>query len=216
MFELQNVQYKNIVEIQNLQIGRGITALLGPSGSGKTTLLRMLNKMISPTGGRILYNGTDTREINSVELRREVMMLSQDPVIFEGTVRDNLLIGFEFQRMKPPDERELSAILDEVGLNKTLDTPADRLSGGEKQRLALGRILLLAPEVYLLDEPSSALDSDAEDLIFRMVSERAKRESKSVIIVTHARTVAEKYADELIEMLDGKIIGRRHRNGRDY
>lgn len=79
MFQFMQVKYKNIIDLPDLLINRGITILVGASGSGKTAILKMLNKMISPTQGQILYNGIDVRQINSVEHRRKVAMLSQNP-----------------------------------------------------------------------------------------------------------------------------------------
>ena len=216
MFEFFDVEYKDILKIPGMKIERGITALLGVSGSGKTTVLRMLNKMISPTAGKILYKGKDIKEYDSVELRREVMMLSQDPVIFQGSIRDNLIIAFVLQGREYPNDSSLEKVLTKVLLDKPLDDPAAQLSGGEKQRLALARLLLLDPEVYLLDEPSSALDSDTEDMIIGMLSEKAKEESGSVIIVTHSRAIAEKYADTIFEMPGGRIIHRRSDHGKNH
>jgi len=216
MFEFFDVEYKDILKIPAMKIDRGITVLVGVSGSGKTTFLRMLNKMISPTAGRILYKGKDIKEIDSVKLRREVMMLSQDPLIFQGSIRDNLLKAFALQERESPDDSSLEEVLSKVRLDKPLHDPAAKLSGGEKQRLALARLLLLDPEVYLLDEPSSALDSETEDMIIGMLSEKAKEEHRSVIIVTHSRVIAEKYADIVVEIPGGRIIDRRSDHGKDH
>lgn len=209
MFEFIDVRYKDIVDIANLSINTGLTAILGQSGSGKTTVLRMLNKMISPTQGRILFYGQDLKEIKSVSHRRNVIMLSQNPAMFDGTIRDNLTISFKLQEKENPAEDELYRILSRVQLNKELETPVIQLSGGERQRLALGRVFLSDPSVYLLDEPSSALDEDTEDTIINMVSEHVKAAGKSVIMVTHSRSAAEKYADDIIEISNGKILSRR-------
>ena len=135
-----------------------MTALLGPSGCGKTTLLRLLNKLVSPDSGRIFYKGVDIAEVPSVEHRRRVMMLSQNPVLFPGNIRDNLEVGFRLQKTEAPGEVRLREILSQVRLDKDLDGPCEQLSGGERQRLVLARVCLLDPEVYLLDEPSAALD----------------------------------------------------------
>jgi putative ABC transport system ATP-binding protein len=209
MFEFRSVKYKDVVDIPDLYIEEGLTVLLGASGSGKTTVLRMLNKMISPTEGEILFHGTGMKQIPSVKHRRKVLMLSQNPAMFEGNIRDNLTIACRFQEKDMPVDEDLREILPKVRLNKDLDTPVNYLSGGEKQRLALGRVLLLDPEVYLLDEPSSALDDDTEDTIVEMLSDLVKSTGKSIVMVTHSKAVAEKYADTLIEMSDGKIINRR-------
>lgn len=215
MFEFIDVKYKNIIDLPKLSINRGITIVVGTSGSGKTTILRMLNKMISPTQGKILFKGTDMKQIESVAHRRKVTMLSQNPAMFEGTLRDNLSIALKYQEKEIPVDQYLSKILEQVQLKKPLDTPAVNLSGGEKQRLALGRVLLLDPEVYLLDEPSSALDDDTEEMIIQMLAEHVKRVDKTIVMVTHSKTIAEKYGDEIIEISNGKVLNRRLKNERD-
>jgi putative ABC transport system ATP-binding protein len=205
MFEFANVKYKNIIDIPSLQIEKEkITTLIGSSGSGKTTLLRMLNKLISPTEGNIFYNGIDLRSINSVFHRREVAMLSQNPGIFEGSIRDNLNAGIVFQGKELLSDTVLEQTLEQVRLNKNLDELASTLSGGEKQRLALGRIMVLNPSVYLLDEPSSALDDKTEDLLIQMLVDHVKRNKKTAIMVTHSKTIARKYSDIIIEISKGK------------
>lgn len=209
MFEFIDVKYKEIIDIPKLNINTGLTVFLGPSGCGKTTVLRMLNKMISPTEGYILYNGKDLKQLDSVEHRRNVMMLSQIPAMFEGTIKDNLTIAFRFQEKDIPGDVELGKILEKVQLTKEFDTAVNQLSGGEKQRLALGRVFLCDPSVFILDEPSSALDFEAEDAIIKMVAEDIQTKDKSVVMVTHSKPVAEKYADEIIEMSNGRIINRR-------
>jgi putative ABC transport system ATP-binding protein len=101
MFRFEQVTYKDIIDIREMTISPGLTALVGPSGSGKTTLLRLMNKLVTPTYGIIYYRGLDLSEIPAVEHRRKVMMLSQNPILFPGNIRDNLNIGFRFQKKKP-------------------------------------------------------------------------------------------------------------------
>jgi putative ABC transport system ATP-binding protein len=209
MFEFVDVKYKNILDVPELQIEKEkITTLIGSSGSGKTTLLKMLNKLISPTEGKILYNGTDLHSIDSVLHRREVLMLTQNPAIFEGSIKDNLNAGLVFQGKKLIPDTILKQTLEQVKLNKDLDTSANTLSGGEKQRLALGRILVLNPCIFLLDEPSSALDDETEDVLIQMLIEYVQKSRKTIIMVTHSKAVAQKYSDVIIEISEGKIKGR--------
>jgi putative ABC transport system ATP-binding protein len=214
IFRFSDVRYRDIIEIDELTINKGVTILLGPSGGGKTTFLRMLNKMISPTKGQIFFMGEPLSKIESVQLRRKVMMLSQNPVVFPGTVRDNLAIAFEFQDKIKPDDDALDDMLSRIQLNKKLDDGVINLSGGEKQRLALGRLLLLEPEVYLFDEPSSSLDDDTEDLIIRMLSMHVEKQGQSIVMVTHSKRIAEKYADVILEISEGKVL-RSVKNERD-
>lgn len=217
MFKFIDVRYKGILDLPTLYIEKGkITTLVGASGSGKTTILKMLNKMISPTQGRILFNGVDLKEINSVAHRRRVTMLSQSPAMFEGSIRDNLIAGLRFQQREIPSDEVLYQVLEQVKLKKSLESSANTLSGGEKQRLALGRVLILNPDVYLLDEPSSALDDETEEIIIHMVTEHVRRENKTLVMATHSKAIAEKYSDTIIEISEGRCSSRRCNNERNH
>jgi len=205
MFQFVDVQYKDILDVPSLLIEKGkITTLVGSSGSGKTTLLRMLNKLLSPTQGRILFNNQDLEAINTVTHRRQVTMLSQNPVVFDGTIRDNLNIGLKFQEKSLCSDDRLLVMLENVKLKKALDTSPSVLSGGEKQRLALGRVLLLNSDIYLLDEPSAALDDETEETIIKMVAEFVRLEKKTLVMVTHSKAMAEKCSDTILEISEGR------------
>ncbi len=208
MFSFENVKYKNILNIENLHIEKNkVTCIVGESGSGKTTLLKLFNKLISPDSGIIKYMDKYMKEVDSVELRREVVMLPQSPAIYEGTVKENLLIGLKFSEKKDVvDDNNLKEILKEVNLNKELDEDAEKISGGEQQRLALGRIILLDPNVYLLDEPSSALDEETEHLVIEKMVEHVRKTNKTLIMVTHTKRIAEEFGDNIIEVKKGKIL----------
>ncbi len=207
LFELKNVTYKHVLDIADLSFEGGkITTLQGKSGGGKTTILKLLNKMISPCIGEILYNGTPLQDINSVEHRRNVVMLSQNSIIFPGSIADNLNIALKFQDQEPATEAELKEILKKLELDKQLHEPALNLSGGEKQRLSLGRILLLNPEVYLFDEPSSSLDDTTEEFIIDMLTSHVREENRSAIIVTHSKDMSKRYSDIIFDVIGGRIL----------
>lgn len=209
MFTFHDVTFLDILRISSLEIAAGrVTSLLGESGSGKTTVLKMLNKMVSPTSGEILYNDRPLRDIDSVIHRREVCMLSQSPVMFGGSIRDNLTVGQKFQKKSLPDDEVLIQMLARIRLNKPLSESVANLSGGEKQRLALGRILLLDAPVYLLDEPSSALDDSTATAIVEMIASCVRERAKTLVLVTHSGAVADKYSDDIIEIRK-KIAERR-------
>lgn len=210
MFYLNNVKYKHILSIDSLEIKKHkITCIVGESGSGKSTLLRLLNKLISCDKGEIYYNNIPYQTIASVNLRRKVVMLPQLPAIFDGSIRDNLLIGLAFAEKPEADDKKLHSILEMVHLDKPLDNNSELLSGGEKQRLALGRILLLEPEVFLLDEPSSALDEETERIIIEKLIAYVKETNKTLIMVTHSKKIALTYADDVIEIQQGRVIRMR-------
>lgn len=207
MFSLLDVRYQNILHIPQLSIEGGrITSILGESGSGKTTLLRLLNKLISPSEGSIFFQGEDISNMDSVELRRKVVMLPQTPVIFPGNLKDNLLIGLRFAGKEAVSDKNLEEILLNVKLDLNMNQDAAKLSGGEKQRLALARVLLMDPLVYLLDEPSSALDKDTEKVIINMMFENVRKNNKTLIMVTHSKEMAFKVSDEIVNIDKGQIL----------
>lgn len=210
IFLLKNVKYKDILNIENLRIeGHKVTCIVGASGSGKTTLLRLLNKLISSDTGEILYNSNSINNMEAVKLRREVVMLPQSPAIFNGTIRDNLLIGLKFSEKPPVSDTKLSEVLQMVNLSKDLNETPDILSGGEKQRLALGRVILMNPEVLLLDEPSSALDEDTAHLIIDSLVNYSRKNNKTLIMVTHSKKIANTFSDYIIEIKSGEIISEK-------
>ncbi|MDK7491330.1 ABC transporter ATP-binding protein [Bacillus paranthracis] len=201
MFILKDVTYKDILHIPYLQIQKEkITCIIGESGSGKSTLLRMLNDLQSPTSGTIEYNGKLISDYPPIQLRRDVVMLGQTPPIFDGTIKDNLLMGLRLSEKPFPNDDILQSALKVVSLEKSLEDNADSLSGGEKQRLAFARIVLMDPPVYLLDEPTSALDSDTERRVMKQFTMLAKEKKKTVIFITHSQQLPEEIADDIIEI----------------
>lgn len=210
MFHLKKVRYKDILHIDELIIKPyKVTCIVGESGSGKTTLIKLLNKLISCDSGEIIYNEQSLSDINPINLRRNVVMLSQTPAIFDGNIKDNLLIGLKFSQKEPVSDNLLYKVLKIVKLNKELNQDAQKLSGGEKQRIALARVILMKPKVLLLDEPSSALDEDTENIIIEELVNYAKQNGETLIMVTHSKKVANQFADEIIMIKDGNIINQK-------
>jgi putative ABC transport system ATP-binding protein len=213
-FVLKEVRFKDVLDIESLRIDAcKVSAIVGPSGGGKTTLLRILNRMNTPDSGRVLFFGEPVDEMDPVELRRRVVMLTQMPVIFPGTVGDNLLTGCRFAEKEKPSAEDVTAIMGRVGLDKELSADAARLSGGEKQRLALARVMLMDPEVMLLDEPSASLDEETEVRIFDLVTEFCRECCKTLVMVTHSEKGFTGYYDTLIRISDGRIdqVSRKER-----
>lgn len=207
MFTFDNVRYKDILDIDKLKIDLGkVTCITGPSGSGKSTFLRLINKLISPDSGVIALDGENIANIDSVTYRRRVPMLSQSPVTFPGNIRDNLLIGRKFQGKDPLNDDKLLKALKAVSLEEPLDKNIENLSGGEQQRVSIARLMLLDSEIYLLDEPSSALDDITEDFVIKSMVDMARDENKTIIYVTHSNSMAKKYSDSVINIVDGRVV----------
>jgi len=216
MFTFKNVRYGDILDIENLTIRPFQTTwIVGESGSGKTTLLKMLNNLLTPDQGELFYKGTDLAALDPVQLRREVVMLPQSPLIFPGTIKENLLIGCRFSEKTVPADDQLTTVLAALKLKKGLDRKAADLSGGEKQRLAICRVLLMEPEVFLLDEPTSALDNGTEEMVMQKVVEYGRQNKKTVVIITHSPKMARRFGGLLIALHEGKISGVEEAKGED-
>lgn len=201
MFKMNNLMVENVLEIKDLELDSRVISVEGQSGSGKSTLLRLLNNLDEPTSGTIQFGESELSSIPPQELRKRIVMVPQDPVMFDGTIRDNLLIGLQFSGEKNVPDDRLKEVLDMFRLDKDLDTKVSELSGGEQQRIALGRVLFLAKaEAYLLDEPSSDLDDRTTAHIMEQFIETAKEQGKQTIMVTHDKTVSKNFADSIINM----------------
>lgn len=133
-------------------------------------------------------------------------MLPQSPAIFNGNIKDNLLVGLKFSEKPLISDRKLIETLQLINLKKDFNETPDALSGGEKQSLALGRVILMDPDVLLLDEPSSALDEDTEHIIIDSLVKYSRKNNKTLIMVTHSKKVANTFSDYIIEMKNGEII----------
>lgn len=201
MFQLENVIVNNVIEIESLTLDANVISIEGQSGSGKSTLLRLLNNLDDPSSGKIYLQEKNIIEIVPGELRKRVVMLPQSPTVFDGNIKDNLIIGLTLSEQSVPNDEKLKDILERVWLDKSLDTSASDLSGGEKQRMALARILLMEKaEVFLLDEPSSDLDDKTTKHVMKEFLNIAYKANQQIIMVTHDTTVSKNFADSIINM----------------
>ena len=208
IFELDNLGLvspeKVILEEISLSVEAGEhLTITGPSGSGKSSLLKLLAALVSPSSGRIVYQGRDLEDLDPVAYRREVSYCFQQPLLFGQTVRDNMAFPFEIRQLPFDQERVLSAL---ARLNlgpEFLEKPIKELSGGEKQRVALVRNLLFESKVLLLDEVSSGLDEQTK-LLLRAFLKDLHQEGVTLIEVTHDQKEIEA-ADQLLTIVGGRL-----------
>jgi putative ABC transport system ATP-binding protein len=171
-------------------------SITGPSGSGKSALLRLLNRFEDPIQGEIRFRGAPVQSYDPLELRRRIALVLQQPVMFHGTVRENLLRRPGGEQLS---EAALVQALEEVGLDRAfLDRNAMEVSGGEKQRISIARSLLGEPDIILLDEPTSALDARSLHLVADLIGQLNRVRGLTVIIVTHQ--------PEMIHRLGGRVL----------
>ncbi len=203
-FEDVSVVLDDVQALVGVTLGipdHGVTAILGPSGSGKSTLLRLCNRLEVPTSGQVSYRGRALDDLDPRQLRRQVGMVFQRPVVFGGTVRDNLLVG-------DPDGDDAShrTALERAALDPSLTgRDASTLSGGEAQRLGLARTLATDPAVLLLDEPTSALDATPR-LAFERTIRRLADAGIPVLWVTHDLDQVQRVADRVVVLDHGRVI----------
>lgn len=185
---------------------REVIALVGPSGAGKTSLLRLLDRLDDPVRGTVDFRGAPITSVPVRELRRRVAFVFQSPVMFPGTVGANLDTARALCGANTPATGATEALrfagLDESFLNRD----ADRLSGGEKQRVSIARALMTAPDVLLLDEPTSALDPEVAEQLMLTVRRLSDEASVSIIMVTHRLSEARVASTHLVLLEDGRVV----------
>ena len=182
----------------NLVVDEGETlGVVGQSGAGKTTLLRILSGLEEPTGGSVVFKGSGLDAATRLSLRRCATMIFQTPLFLRGDMFTNIAYGLRLRKTPEAKVRELVAeTLDRVRLGGYEDRPARKLSGGEQQRAALARALVLDPEVLLVDEPTSNLDAANAKVISAIIEE--EKQGRTVVVSTHDL--------ELIKRLTGRTV----------
>jgi putative ABC transport system ATP-binding protein len=215
LFELERVSASRgsdrVLREVSLTLPEGASCIAGPSGSGKSTLLRLLNRLAEPDSGGIAYRGRPLPSLDVLALRREVALVPQLPALLEGTVADNVHFGAQLAGR----EANVAALLDLAGLPvEFADRGADLLSVGEQQRVMLARALALEPRVLLLDEPTSALDERTRDRVEATLLDLRRRTGISLVLVTHDLAQAERLADRVLPIEDGRVAGTGETVGR--
>ncbi len=205
-FELRDVTARRggrtVLDGLSVRLADGASCVAGPSGSGKSTLLRLLNRLMDPDAGAVLYGGADVRERDVLDLRREVGLVPQLPALREGSVAENVALGPRLAGRPADVPRALRL----AGLDESFaERDAGRLSVGEQQRVMLARALALEPRVLLLDEPTSALDVASRDAVEATLLDLRRRLGLSYVLVTHDEGQAQRLADEVFRIEDGRL-----------
>ncbi len=188
----KNYGNRTVLDIEELKIKKGETVVVvGPNGSGKSTLLKILAGVITPSEGLYDISG------------KKVYYLPQHSIPFGKSVRKNIVFSAE---NKTDAQQRCDKILHALGLSHLADKNAKGLSGGECQRLAIGRILINKADFLLLDEPSSAADIEGNEMIEKSLASYKKETGCSILMTTHSPRQALNLADRIIILHDGKII----------
>lgn len=216
----ENDEKKMVLKDFSLKIKSGSkVALVGRSGSGKTTIAKLISGYMQPTAGTVFVDGQDLSEVSLKSYYKYIGYLTQEPMVFDGSVRDNLLYAVSYEDLRSITEEKIKDALEKAqcgfilsmkdGLETQIGEKGIRLSGGERQRLAIAKLILKNPEIIILDEPTSALDSFSEESVTLALNELFK--GRTVVIIAH-RLQTVKKADEIIVLEEGEIKERGNHN----
>lgn len=210
--DLPTVDEGDVLSALSFDVAPGtLTALVGPSGAGKTTITGLVTRLYDPTAGRVLLGGMDIKEATFASLRESVGVVSQDAHLFHDTIRANLLYArpeaTEAELLQACAAAHIGSLIERLpdGLDTVVGDRGHRLSGGEKQRIALARLLLKAPRVVVLDEATAHLDSESESAVQRALDE-ALIGRTSVVIAHRLSTI--RRADQILVVDQGQIVER--------
>ncbi|MHC8441892.1 MAG: energy-coupling factor ABC transporter ATP-binding protein [Candidatus Eutrophobiaceae bacterium] len=211
IYHLENLQFRysktSLLNIEDQSFPAGsISALVGSNGVGKSTLLRLLAFLLMPVTGMIHFRGQAVNKRNISAVREQVGLVPQNPYLLRGSVRYNLELGLRFRGMGAKARAErCRPIIALLGLEPLLARAATDLSGGEGQKVALGRLLALKPQVLLLDEPFTWLDSTFSGEFSALLMRLSRDEGKSVVFTSHDPALAHTLADQVYELRQGDI-----------
>lgn len=204
----------------SLSVGAGeIIGLIGPSGAGKSTLIRCVNRLVEPTGGKVLLGDVEVTALGRRELRRvrrRIGMIFQEFALVERlTVMENVLsgrLGYTgfwaswFRRFPEGDISKAFALLERVGLIEQVDKRADALSGGQRQRVGIARALIQEPELLLVDEPTASLDPKTSRQVMRLLIEVCSERGLATIVNIHDVGLAQMFLPRIIGLRAGEVV----------
>lgn len=206
VIETRSLHFLDFLQYPDMQVpAEKTTFLTGPSGSGKTTLFRLFNGTLSPSGGSILYGGADIAQIDTLRLRREVLLVSQMVYLFPGTIAENFGAYYQYRGQTPPGTEEMRRCLDLCLADFSLDTEVQTMSGGERQRIYNALYLSFRPRVLMLDEPTSALDTGQAFEMMENLKTHCAAQGTTLLVISHDPSLVARLADHTISLQGGSF-----------
>ena len=218
LLELQDIHLNYKTESTAVEVIRGVSlkinsnesvAIVGKSGSGKTSLIMLIAGLECPNSGKIIFEGEDISQYSEDRLadirKRKIGIVFQSFYLIPNyTALENVTLVLEINKV-PDAKKKSMELLEQLGLKDRINHFPSQLSGGEQQRVAIARSIVLNPKLILADEPSGNLDSENSKLIMSLLFKYCKQNGSSLVLVTHDQMLA-KECDRIIEIKDGKII----------
>jgi tungstate transport system ATP-binding protein len=194
-----------ILEIPELAVDAGqVLAVIGPNGAGKSTLLRVMGLLEPAAAGSVRFQGERVSPAKGLAVRRRMASVFQEPLLADTTVRENVTLGLRFRGVDGAPR--VDAWLARLGIGHLASRQARTLSGGEAQRTALARALVLEPELLLLDEPFSALDQPTREALLDDFARILRQERTTTVLVTHDRAEAMTLGDRVGVLMGGRLV----------
>ena len=201
ILRFENVKF--IKEYDDFTINKNeIVFIVGKSGSGKSTLLKLINNTLQMKSGSIFYKDTNILNIKPVELRKKIMMTSQENFMFDMTIKENFHEFYKLRDLEKLTDDEIVKFLKIADFDVDVNLDVEKLSGGEKQRVFLAIALSMRPAVLLLDEPTSALDRNTAFNMMKNIVDYCKHNDITLVVVSHARNLVDEFADKTIDLGD--------------
>lgn len=198
---------REILSIEQLTVKRGeVLTVIGPNGAGKSTLLLLLARLLMPDEGRLLFDGKQLQGKDNLAYRRRIGLVLQAPLLLNTSVYDNVVTGLRFRRLPQAEQRrKADQWLKHLHIEHLAEQRAGHLSGGEAQRVSLARAFALDPDIILLDEPFSGLDSPTRTRLLEEFQLLLANTGKTTVFVTHDMNEALFLGNRVAVLLDGKL-----------
>lgn len=182
-------------------------SIIGPSGAGKTSLLRLLNRLSEPTSGKIYLENQNYQKIPVIELRRQVMLVAQEPKLLGMTVQQALAYPLTLQQLPPTEIQErVAACREQLHIpSEWLERTELELSVGQRQLIAIARALIIKPKILLLDEPTSALDAGLAAHVLNVIADLSQTANMAVLMVNHQLDMAQLFSTRVLYLQAGQL-----------
>jgi D-methionine transport system ATP-binding protein len=201
--------FETILENISFTVNQGDRlGIMGPSGAGKTSLLRLLNRLAEPSQGFINFENKPFAEIPVLSLRRQIVLVPQEPKLLGMTVKNALVYPLQLQQIKIGEiQSRIAQYCQKLGIpDEWLERNELQLSLGQRQLVTITRGLIMQPKILLLDEPTSALDADKSDHLINILIQLSETQNLTIIMVNHQQRLIDQFSSQVLSLSQGQLI----------